>query len=67
MRLPLPRFASHPAVFVGLAGLHLYLGGGHLWQLVQGDLAWTHIWKGGGAMAGCYWFLALATARRAAV
>jgi hypothetical protein len=42
----------------------LYLGGGHLWELALGDLAWTHIWKGGGAVAGCYWFLALATAGR---
>ena len=30
MRLPLPRFAQHPAFFVALAVLHLYLGGEHL-------------------------------------
>ena len=60
LRLPLPKFASHPAVFVTLAVVHLYLGGGHLWELAQGDVAWTHIWKGFGAVAGAYWFAALA-------
>jgi len=38
----------------------LYLAVGHLSHLVDGDLQWTHWWKGFGALAGAYVFAALA-------
>jgi hypothetical protein len=40
--------------------VHLYLGGGHLLELLGGSVEWTHIWKGFGALAGAYVFAALA-------
>jgi hypothetical protein len=63
VRLPLPRFASHPAVFVALAVLHLYLGGGHVLALLEPGWTATDVWKGLGAAAGTYYFLALAYPR----
>ena len=59
-RLPLPRFASHPAVLVALAVVHIYLGGGHLLALLGPAATWTDVWKGFGAAAGAWYFLALA-------
>lgn len=60
LRLPLPRFATHWLFYAGLAVVHAYLGGGHLIQLAAGQLAWTHVWKGFGAVFGGYYFAALA-------
>ena len=74
-RLPLPRLATHWTFFGLLAAVHLYLGFGHLAALGTqfiygrfGDLetTWTHVWKGGGAAFGAYYFAALAAARLAA-
>ena len=57
--LPLPAFVTHPFTMLILAGLHVYLGLVHLAQLAAGDIEWTHFWKGFGALAGAYVFLAL--------
>jgi hypothetical protein len=62
--LPLPRFATARWFFMLLAGVHLYLGGGHLLPLFGGELAWTHAWKGFGAAFGAYYFLALGLRER---
>jgi len=61
MVLPLPGFLLHPFTAVGIAVVHIYLGVGHLSQLFAGDLQWTHVWKGFGALIGAYVFAALAT------
>lgn len=63
--LPLPAFVLHPLTSVIIAGLHLYLAAGHLAKLFGGDVQWTHIWKGFGALAGMYLFAALASKGRA--
>lgn len=57
--LPLPAFVLHPLTAVVIAAMHVYLAFGHLWQLFGGDVQWTHIWKGFGALGGAYVFLAL--------
>jgi hypothetical protein len=44
-----------------IAAGHVYLAAGHLWQLIAGDVQWTHCWKGFGALAGVYVFAALAS------
>jgi hypothetical protein len=62
--LPLPRFATRPWFFALLAAVHVYLGGGHLLELVQHPVAWTDIWKGFGAIFGAYYFVALAARQR---
>ena len=59
--LPLPAFVLHPLTAVVIAAMHVYLAFGHLWQLFGGDVQWTHIWKGFGALGGAYVFLALAS------
>jgi hypothetical protein len=59
--LPLPRFVLRPVTALAVAGAHVYLSAGHLWTLIGGDVAWTHIWKGFGALAGAYIFAALAS------
>ena len=59
--LPLPRFVTHPLTAVSLAVLHVYLASGHLGELAAGNVEWTHIWKGFGALAGAYVFAALAS------
>jgi hypothetical protein len=41
--------------------VHAYLGFGHLSKLFGGELEWTHIWKGFGALAGAYVFAAFAS------
>src|SRR5262245_14482408 len=59
VRLPLPRFTRSPIFLLGLAALHLYLGGGHIVALFRSAVTWTDIWKGLGATAGAYYFTAL--------
>jgi hypothetical protein len=59
--LPLPRFVLHPVTAVVIAAVHVYLGAGHLSHLFGGDVQWTHIWKGFGALGGAYVFAALAS------
>jgi hypothetical protein len=59
--LPLPAFVLHPLTAVVVAAVHVYLAFGHLSQLFGGDMQWTHIWKGFGALAGAYVFAALAS------
>ena len=59
--LPLPGFVLNPFTAAVIAGVHLYLAFGHLSQLFGGDIQWTHIWKGLGALLGAYVFAALAS------
>lgn len=59
--LPLPRFVLQPLMAVIVAAVHVYLAAGHVWQLFGGDVQWTHIWKGFGALAGAYIFAAIAS------
>ena len=61
--LPLPRFLFNPLIFVAIAAIHTYLSVEHLSHLVAGEIEWTHIWKGFGAVIGAYVFAALATRR----
>jgi hypothetical protein len=62
----LPRFATRPWFFVFLALLHVYMGGGHVVQLLQYPASRTDVWKGFGAIFGAYYFIALAARRRQA-
>ena len=48
--LPLPRFVLHPLTALVIAGVHVYLASGHLTHLFGGEVEWTHIWKGFGAL-----------------
>src|SRR5262245_43833623 len=59
VRLPLPRFTRSPIFFLGLAALHVYLGGGHLLALFDSAVTSMALWKGVGATAGAYYFMAL--------
>lgn len=59
--LPLPAFVLHPLTAVGIAVMHVYLAAGHLVKLFDGEMTWTNIWKGFGALAGAYVFAALAS------
>ena len=59
--LPLPRFVLQPFTAVVVVAVHVYLAAGHLSQFFGGDVQWTHIWKGLGALAGAYLFAALAS------
>src|SRR5262249_50474671 len=59
--LPLPGFVLHPLTSVVVCVIHIYLAFGHLTPLAAGDIQWTHIWKGFGALAGAYIFAALAS------
>jgi len=61
--LPLPGFVLHPLTSVVVCVVHIYLAIGHLGPLAAGDVQWTHIWKGFGALAGAYVFAALASHR----
>ena len=45
------RFVLHPLTAVALAAVH---------ELATGNVEWTHIWKGFGALFGAYVFAALA-------
>ena len=59
--LPLPRWVMHPYTALVIAAVHLYLSIGHLSQLFEGDVQWTHFWKGFGSLGGAYVFAALAS------
>lgn len=59
--LPLPSFVMQPLTEAIIAVIHVYLSAGHLQQLFGGDVQWTHIWKGFGALGGAYEFAALAS------
>ena len=59
--LPLPGFILKPGTAAIIAAVHVYLALGHLVPLFGGDLQWTHIWKGFGALGGAYVFAALAS------
>jgi hypothetical protein len=59
--LPLPRWVLHPFTAVAIAVVHVYMAIGHLLQLFAGDIQWTHVWKGFGALGGAYVFAALAS------
>jgi hypothetical protein len=45
---------------VAVAAVHVYLSVGHLSHLVAGEIEWTRIWKGFGALISVYVFAALA-------
>ncbi|MGA9494833.1 MAG: hypothetical protein WBV41_03185, partial [Terriglobales bacterium] len=62
--LPLPAFVLHPLTALVIAGVHVYLASEHLLKLFGGDVEWTHIWKGFGALAGAYVFAVLASRGR---
>lgn len=51
----------NPITAMIVAVVHIYLSFGHLAKLFGGDVQWTHIWKGFGALAGAYVFAALAS------
>ena len=59
--LPLPRFVLRPPTALVVAAVHVYLAIGHLSMLFGGEVQWTHIWKGFGALAGAYVFAAIAS------
>jgi hypothetical protein len=63
--LPLPAFVLHPLTALIIAAVHVYLAGGHLLKLFGGEVTWTNIWKGFGALAGAYVFAAVASRRPA--
>ena len=65
--LPLPRFVLHPLTAVAVAAVHVYLAAGHLAELAADNVEWTHLWKGFGALAGAYVFVALASRRMSEV
>ena len=58
--LPLPAFVLRPITAAVIAAVHVYLAAGHLSRLFGGEVEWTHMWKGCGALAGAYLFTALA-------
>ena len=62
--LPLPAFVLQPLTALVIACVHVYLAAGHLFELVAGNVEWTHVWKGFGALAGAYVFAALASRRK---
>jgi hypothetical protein len=59
--LPLPAFVLYPVTAVVITAVHVYLAAGHLLKLIGGDVQWTHMWKGFGALVGSYVFAALAS------
>jgi hypothetical protein len=61
--LPLPRFVFHPVTTLAVAAVHVYLASVHLIALAAGQVNWTNIWKGFGALLGAYVFAALASRR----
>jgi hypothetical protein len=62
--LPLPAFVLNPRTALVIAGVHVYLAAGHLFKLFGGEMTWTNLWKGFGALAGAYVFAALASRGR---
>ena len=62
--LPLPAYVLHPLTALVIACVHVYLATGHLLKLFDGEVTWTNIWKGFGALAGAYVFAALASRGR---
>jgi len=61
LTLPLPTFVLHPLTTLFLGAVHVYLASGHLSKLFSGPILWTDIWKGFGALAAAYVFVALAS------
>jgi hypothetical protein len=59
--LPLPGFVFHPFTALLIAFMHVYLAAGHLLNMFGGEMTWTNIWKGFGALGGAYVFAALAS------
>ena len=59
--MPLPGFVLNPITALVIAAVHVYLAAGHLSKLFGGEITWTNIWKGFGALAGAYVFAALAS------
>ena len=57
-----PTVKSHSARSrIVLSGRHVtVVSVGHLAELVAGNVEWTHLWKGFGALAAAYVFAALA-------
>jgi hypothetical protein len=51
----------HPLTAVIIGAVHVYLAAGHLSKLFSGEVTWTNIWKGFGALGGAYVFAALAS------
>jgi hypothetical protein len=62
--LPVPRWVLQPSSAAAVAVVHVYLAAGHLARLFGGEVHWTHIWKGFGALGGAYVFAALASRER---
>ena len=60
-QLPLPAWLLHPFTALLIAVMHVYLAAGHLLKLFGGEMTWTNIWKGFGALGGAYVFAALAS------
>src|SRR5215469_9257318 len=58
--LPLPAFVMRPITAAVIAAVDVYLADGHLSRLFGGEVEWTHMWKGFGALVGAYVFTALA-------
>ncbi len=62
--LPLPAWTRDRRLFLLVAAVHVYLGGGHIFGIigdhVTGMDLWTDIWKGVGAWSAAYYFVALA-------
>jgi hypothetical protein len=60
-QLPLPAWVLHPLTALLIALMHVYLATEHLLKLFGGEMTWTNIWKGFGALGGAYLFAALAS------
>jgi hypothetical protein len=58
--LPLTGFIFMPLTSAIISAVHIYLAAGHLYQLFGGEITWTNIWKGFGALGGAYMFAAFA-------
>ena len=56
--LPLPAFVLHPITAVVIAVMHVYLAAGHYSKLFSGEVTWTNIWKGFGALGSALVFAA---------
>jgi len=65
--LPLPAFVLDPLTALVIACVHVYLAAEHLSKLFGGEMTWTNIWKGFGALFGANVFAALASRRMPAL